>query len=128
MNYKKIFGYGAAVWATAYITATVLMVYGMFDNVMAKAILVLIVAGAAYLAGRSLNLDSIISILKYSVVWLIMAAILDTVITVPFAGWGLFTQWNIWLGYTAILLMPLAGISKGQMSQSSTQPPIQSSI
>jgi len=112
MNYKKLFGYGVAVWATAYIVATVLMIYGLFDNVIAKAILVLIVASAAYLAGRNINSDSIISVLKYSVVWLIMALILDAIITVPFTGWGLFTQWNVWVGYAVILLVPLFAIKK----------------
>lgn len=131
MNYKKLFGYGAVVWATAYIVATALMVYGVFDNVIAKSILVLIVAGAAYLAGRGLSLDSAVSILKYSAVWLIMAVILDAIITVPFTGWGLFTQWNIWAGYAVILLVPLAGSSKGDTPQSSTPsapPPIQPAV
>lgn len=127
MNYKKLFGYGAAVWAVAYIAATALMVYGMFDNVIAKAVLVLIVAGAAYLAGRGLNLGSALSILKYSAAWLIMAIILDTILTVPFAGWGLFTQWNIWLGYAVILLAPLAGFSRGNASHSPISP-IQPSV
>ncbi len=128
MNYKKLFGYGAAVWATAFIISTALMIYGMFNNVIAKAVLVLIVAGAVYLAGRGLNLDSVVSILKYSAVWFLMAVILDAIITVPFTGWGLFTQWNIWLGYAVILLVPLAGAIGGKTVQSSVQPPIQPSV
>jgi hypothetical protein len=28
-------------------------------------------------------------------------------VTVPFTGWGIFAEWNVWLGYFFVLTAPL---------------------
>jgi hypothetical protein len=77
------------------------------DSVAAKIIVPLAVGVAAFFAGRNLRLKSVSETLKYSATWIVIGILLDMVVTVPFTGWGIFAQWNVWLGYFLVLTAPI---------------------
>ncbi|MBU0540055.1 hypothetical protein KKF59_02480 [Patescibacteria group bacterium] len=112
MNYTKLFGYGVAIWAAAYLTATIFVAYKSMETLIAQIVVAVVGALAAYIAGRKLAAKNAGAILKYSIPWVLIAVVLDMVLTVPFTGWGFFSTWSLWIGYALIALVPLAAIKK----------------
>tara|TARA_B100000315_G_C14319694_1_gene470207 strand:+ start:80 stop:418 length:339 start_codon:yes stop_codon:yes gene_type:complete len=112
MNYKKLFGLGALIWISAYITASLFVAYKAVDALPAKIIIPIVIGIVAYFAGKNLKLKSIKKILPYSIGWLVIGLILDVIMTVPFTGWAIFAQWNLWVGYALILSIPLLTAKK----------------
>lgn len=107
MNYKKLFGWGILFYVVAFLIMSGFIAYGAGTSFMAKISTIIAVAIVVFFAGRNLNESSAGGILKYSISWVIIVAILDVLFTVRFTGWGIFSLWNIWLGYVIILLLPL---------------------
>jgi hypothetical protein len=56
--------------------------------------------------------QSYADMLRHSALWLAIAVLLDILITVPFAGWQIFAQWNVWLGLALILTAPLLAVRR----------------
>jgi len=113
MNYTKLFGWGALIWVVAYIIATAFVAYGIGEGLVMSGVIIVAVALAAYFAGRNVAAPSAGEMLKYSLGWVIIGLVLDGVLTVPFTGWEIFMSWEIWVGYAAILLVPLLSVNKG---------------
>ena len=112
LNYKKLFGLGILIWAIAYLVACIFVAYKTMDSLIAGIVVVIALALAAFFAGRSLKLSSVVEILKYSICWVIIAFILDLILTVPFTGWGIFSSWHLIVGYLLIIFLPLLSVKK----------------
>lgn len=123
MNYKKLIGWGVAAYAAAFLVISGFIAYKMGDSIYAQIVAMVAVAAVVYFGGRSLGASSAMGVLKYSLGWVIIVAILDALFTVPFTGWEYFMSWEAWLGYAIILLVPLCGMKKDQALQTNVQQP-----
>ena len=117
MNYKKLIGFGALIWGTAFITMTAFVAYQMGNYVLSTAILWIVVAIVAYLCGKNLQFVSRAQALKYSASWVAVGLIMDSIFTVPFTGWTIFSAWELWLGYILVLVVPLFTVKTQQTPQ-----------
>jgi hypothetical protein len=107
MNYKKLFKYGIFIWATAYIIASIFVGMGLVEALFAKLAILIAIGTITFYAAKNLKLKKAKDSLKYSAGWIIIGVLLDMVATIPFTGWAFFTQWNLWLGYLLIIMIPL---------------------
>jgi hypothetical protein len=107
MNYKKLIGFGILLWIIAFAIASVFVGAKAIDSIAAKISVPLVVGIAAFFAGKNLKLKSIPETLKYSVAWIVIGILLDMAVTVPFTGWEIFAEWNVWLGYFFVLTAPI---------------------
>ena len=107
MNYKKLIGFGILLWIIAFVIASVFVGAKAIDSIVAKITVPIVVGIAAFFVGKNLKLKSISETLKYSATWIVIGVLLDMAVTVPFTGWGIFAEWNVWLGYFFVLTAPL---------------------
>ncbi|MBU2109782.1 hypothetical protein KKB71_02430 [Patescibacteria group bacterium] len=112
MNYKKLIGWGILFYVAAFVIMSVFVAFEKSDWIVAKLVTIAAIAVIAYLAGRNISASSMIDALKYSVVWAIIVAIFDFLICTRFVP-DIFFQWNIWVGYALIILVPLLTVKKG---------------
>jgi hypothetical protein len=113
MKYGKLIGFGVLLYAVVFLIMSGFTAYGSGDTFLTKIIALVALAIVAYLAGKNLRAGSMGEIIKYSLGWLIIVAILDYFFTLPFATTAVYSQWNLWVGYAIILLLPLITLSKG---------------
>ena len=69
---------------------------------------VLIATGV--IAGRSLKAHAWADVLPYSLAWGVLMGVLDAIMSVPVAGWQLYADWNVWIGYALVVLAPLLAL------------------
>lgn len=112
MNYKKLIGFGVLIWAVAYVLAMAFYAYHVLGALWAKIILDIVVAVFAFFAACNLKKSSALKILAYSVVWVIIAFLLDLLLTVPYSGMGIYKTWDLWIGYALVLIVPLFAVKK----------------
>lgn len=110
-NLIKLIGYGAIIYAVAFV------VYSVFGVAFEMAILgnILTPASAiitAYLLARSLNIASTQGLLKFAVAWVLTGLMLDVIITIRFAGWEYFQSWITWASYGLLFVAVLLGTKK----------------
>lgn len=107
MRYGILFSRGVTIYAIMYLLWSGFMLYGFTEGIAPRIAALAVLVGLALAAGRSLHLDMWKDILPYSLAWTAIVAVLDVLFTVPFTGWALFSDWNLWVGYSLILLVPL---------------------
>ena len=91
-----------------YLAWHALATYGVAGVIVPHIAELAVLVVVATIAGRSLLLDSWKDILPYSFFWVFTIAILDGVMNIPLVGAGFYADWNLWIGYALILLVPLA--------------------
>lgn len=107
MKYDALIGWGIIIYAIMFLVWSGFVTYGFVEGIAPRiAGLITLVAIALY-AGRSLTLASWKDILPYSVAWTLIVIAGDMILSVPFTGWMLFADWNVWVGYTLVLVVPL---------------------
>lgn len=107
MRLGALLGWGIVMYAIVFLLWSAFTIYGFVDGIAPRLAGLFVLIAVALLAGRSLRYSSWKDILPYSVVWTIEVAVLDIVLSVPFTGWGLFLDWNVWVGYSMVVLVPL---------------------
>lgn len=107
MQCKKVVGFGILNWVIAFIVASIFVAYKADSSLAAEIIIPVAVGITAFYLSTKLPARTMVESLCYSVGWVIIAAILDMVATVPFTGWEIFTEWHIWLGYGLIFIAPI---------------------
>jgi len=107
VNYGKLLGWGIVIYAIIALAWSGLALYGLSGTLAARLLELVVLIVVATLAGRSLRLHSWTDILPYSLFWAVEAAVLDIVYNVPSAGWGMYSDWNLWLGYALVVIVPL---------------------
>ena len=106
MNYKKVIGYGALIWAIVYLVATVFVAYKMTGTLLSQVVVLLVLAAAVFFASQKSNFVSRSDALKYALGWIIVGFILDLILTIPFTGWQFYLSWEMLLGYLLGLVVP----------------------
>lgn len=106
MNYSSL-SWGVIIYALMYLLWSVFAIYGFTAGYAPRFIGLGALVLLALIAGRSLKFHSWHDILPYSLFWLGSVVVLDIICTVPFTGWTLFYDWNLWVGYGLIVCVPL---------------------
>lgn len=106
-----MFGWGVVIYAVMYLLVAGLSLYGMYPNLFSRILALGTLILLSTLAGLSLQFRLKKDILPYAVIWVIEIAVLDAIMSVPYAGWGMYLDWNVWVGYALVLLVPLFAAS-----------------
>ncbi len=110
--------WGVVLYAIMYLVWAGLVLYGFAGGIGARIFsLVVLIALSAY-AGRSLRMNGWRDVFPYSIVWMLTIIVLDAVFTVPYSGWGLYADPNVWVGYLLVLFVPIVAISARLPSRS----------
>jgi len=105
--FKKVLGYGLLVYVVAFIVASIFVAYGSTESTLATWAVLIAVLVAVLFASKRLGVQTGGEAFKYSLGMLIIVAILDLVLTVPFTGMEIYSTWHIWVGYLLILFVPV---------------------
>ncbi len=106
MRYGSLIGWGIVIYAVMFLVWNGLIQHAVTGGA-SRILLLLTLVITATIAGRSLRFSSAKDILPYSISWMIVVALLDAVYSVPSAGWQLYTDWNVWVGYILVVAVPL---------------------
>lgn len=110
IKYGALFGWGIAIYAVMYLIGSGLLIYGFAVGIIPVLVKLLGLIGVSGIAGRALPLSNWKDVLPYSVAWAIIAAILDGIFWVPFAGWQLYASYGVWVGYALVALIPVVAV------------------
>jgi hypothetical protein len=110
MRFAAMLGWGIAIYAIVFLTWSGLVIHGFTGSPLSQVIVLGALIAVAIIGGRSLGFRSWKDILPYSFSWMVIVALLDAVYAVPYAGWGLYLDWNIWVGYLLVLVVPLLAV------------------
>jgi predicted Na+-dependent transporter len=123
VNYKNIFGFGVLIYLVIFLIMSGFAAYDMRDTLTAKIITLAAIALVAFWGGKSLNPANMAEALKHSIGWVVIIVVLDALITARFTGFGIFSQWNVLLGYVLVVLTPLLAIAKAKEAPQTQTPP-----
>jgi hypothetical protein len=104
----RAISWGIAIYAVMYLAWSGLVIYGLSFGLVSLIIRLAVLVAVTSAAVRSLRVVSPLDVLPYSIAWGVVAAILDSIFLVPFAGWSLYTEWSVLLGYALVALIPFA--------------------
>ncbi len=107
MKIGALFGWGIAIYSVMFLLWSAFVTYGFVDGMAPRIISLLVLIGIAILAGQSLHFHAWLDVLPYSIFWVVIMAILDGILGVPYSGFALYMDPNLWFGYAIVLLVPL---------------------
>ena len=105
-----LFGWGAVIYAVMFLAWSAFVTYGFVEGLAPRVLGLVILVALAVIAGHSLRAHSWHDILPYSVCWGIIIAVFDILMSVPFGGWQIFFDWNVWFGYGVVVFAPLLAL------------------
>lgn len=108
MKYGALLGWGVMIYAVMYLVGSGLLIYGFSVGFIPLIVKILVLIATVSIATRALRLASWKDVLPYSFSWAVIAAVLDAVFWVPFAGWEMYASLGVWIGYALVVLIPLA--------------------
>ena len=108
MKYIARLSWGIVIYAIMYLFSNGLSVYGIAGGIPAVLMRLIMLVIITTIAGRSLHFKSWKDILPYSIFWALVVFALDAVFTLPFGGVQMYANWNLWIGYALVMLLPLA--------------------
>ena len=107
MKYGAYIGWGVVIYAVMYLSLNGLTIYGYRGTNVLPIVELVILLVVTTIAARSLKFHSWKDILPYSICWMLVVAALDALYTVPFSGTQMYTNWQLWVGYALVVLLPL---------------------
>jgi uncharacterized membrane protein YpjA len=109
MNYLKAIGYGIALWAIIFVVASVLIALGLKTGTLMEIITLIAVVIATFILARNYKIESRIQGLLIGVIWLVVNAAIEYLVTVRgfLQGDLSFYSWSVLAGYALILLIPI---------------------
>ena len=107
MHIGKLFGWGIAVYAVMYLAVAMLALYGLAPSFLARTLALIILISLATMAGLSLKRHAARDILPYSLIWTLEVMGLDGLMSMPNTGLSIYLDWNVWVGYALVLIVPL---------------------
>lgn len=107
MKYGAYVGWGVVIYAVMFLLWSGFVTYGLAGNVFSRIVGLVVLVGVATIAGRALRLPIWHDILPYSLSWGVVVGLLDMLFSVPFGGWQIYADWNIWIGYALVVIVPL---------------------
>jgi len=102
-----LLGWGIVIYAVMFLLWSLFLTYGFVEGVLPRVVGLFALVVTTFVAGRSLRASSWQDILPYSLAWGVTMAILDAIVNVPYAGWQIFADWSIWLGYAVVVVGPM---------------------
>jgi hypothetical protein len=107
--YTAVIGWGLTIYAIFFLLWSLFISYGFIAGAgpqLASALVLILLLRAATraVAPQGARMKSI---LPYSVGWLVVIMILDTIMSVPFSGWEMFLNPTLWFGYALIVFVPV---------------------
>lgn len=107
MKYGLLFGWGIVIYAVMTLAWSGLVIHGFAGTLVSRILVLCVLIIVTSIAGRSLHFYSWKDILPYSLLWAVMMGFFDAVYTAPFAGWAIYGDWNLWVGYALVAAAPL---------------------
>ncbi len=107
MKYGALFGWGIVIYAIMFLLWSGFVTYGFVDGLAPRIIGLLALIATTLIAGRSLRFQAWSDILPYSFLWAVIMGLFDAVFSVPYSGWQLYLDWNVWFGYALVAIVPL---------------------
>lgn len=107
MRFDALFGWGIGIYAVMFLLWSGFVTYGFIDGIAPRVVGLAVLISIAFFAGHSLRFSSWFDVLPYSISWALMMAVLDGIFSVPLAGWAVFADPNVWLGYALVAVLPL---------------------
>jgi hypothetical protein len=107
MRLGKAVGWGIVIYAIMFMTWNAFVIYGFVDGILPRLTGLAVLIAVSTIAGRSLGFASVKDVLPYALTWAVIVALLDIVYSIPFTGWQLYADWNVWVGYLLVLGIPL---------------------
>lgn len=107
MKYQALIGWGITLYAIMRLASDAIIIHGLTEGAIPHILSLAVLIVLGLIAGRSLRFDSWLDILPYSLFWVAEIAALDAVYTVPFGGWAIYLDWNLWIGYGLVVIIPL---------------------
>ncbi len=107
MKFGALLGWGIVIYAVMSLAWSGLVIYGLAGTLVSRILVLCVLIIVTSIAGRSLRYHSWKDILPYSAFWAVMMGLFDGVYTVPFAGWAIYGDWNLWVGYALVAVVPL---------------------
>jgi len=104
------FGWGIVIYAVIFLVWSAFSIYGFIDGWAPRIVGLAALVCTAVIAGRSLRATTWYDIIPYSLAWGAMMGVLDAILSVPFIGWQIFLDWNVWFGYAIVVLAPLLAL------------------
>ena len=106
-QWDKVFLWGIGIYAVMSLLWEGFVLYGFTEGLVPQVVSLVTLILVATLAGRSLHLGKSFDILPYSLLWTLITMALDKILVFPVAGWGMYADVNLWVGYTLLLAIPL---------------------
>ena len=107
MKFGALLGWGIVIYAVMSLSWSGLVIYGISETLISRIVVLCTLIIVTTIAARSLRFHLWKDILPYSFVWAVMMGLLDAIYTVPFSGWGIYADWNLWVGYGLVVVVPL---------------------
>ena len=111
MNLQRLFGWGLTIYAIVYLVWSALVVNGLSNTVVARALMLGTLIAVVTIATRHLRVATERDGIPYALGWVLIVAVLDAVFAVPHSGLALYADWNVWVGYLLVLFVPLIVIT-----------------
>ena len=102
-----VLAWGVVIYAIMFLTWNGLAIYGLSNGIIPRLFQLAVLIAVMTVAARTLRFTTWHDILPYSLSWAVIVALLDAVFAVPFGGWQIYQDWNIWVGYTLVAVLPL---------------------
>ena len=109
MNWLKTIGYGIALWAIIFVVASVCIALKITDIAVMGSIMVIASIIVLWLLSKQYKIASLAQGIQVGLVWLVITAILEYVITVRGflnGDLSLYTSWSVITGYILIVVVP----------------------
>lgn len=107
MKWGALLGWGIVIYSVMYLAWSGFILYGFVEGILPRVLGLAVLVVVATIAGRSLRAHGWHDVLPYSIAWAVAIALLDAVFSVPYSGWQLYADWNVWVGYILVCVVPL---------------------
>lgn len=111
VKWGLLVGWGIVIYSVVFLVWSLLVIHGFVEGLLPRIVLACTLAGVLFLAGKNLRFHHWQDVLPYSIGWLLMALLFDLICAVPVSGWAIWTDWNIWVGYLMVVLVPILTVS-----------------
>ncbi len=100
-------GWGIVIYAIVYLVWSGLVIHGLAGSITARIGVLAALLAVVTLATRSLGYTEVRDVVPHAIGWVLIVGIMDAIFAVPYAGWSLYTDWNMWVGYLLVLFVPV---------------------
>ncbi|MBI5645232.1 hypothetical protein HY970_04000 [Candidatus Kaiserbacteria bacterium] len=107
MRYGALIGWGVVIYALMYLVWSGFVLYGFVGGFLPRLVGLILLISVTAIATRALRVHSWRDVLPYSIAWMIVVALCDAIFTMPYSGWALYANWNVWVGYLLVACVPL---------------------